>query len=147
MIPHASGDLTSRRRILVAHEDPKVVESIVRTLREDGHAVFQAYDGRSAAELALVLGKEVHLVISNTRVAGMPGIELIYQLRSRMPDLPILYLANVDRSTPELVSKLPRDIPILREPFTPDELRGIVNALLVGTAGPASLPNELQDRT
>ena len=146
MSPRAKGDLTSRRHILVADEDPKIVEFIIKTLREDGHAVFHAYDGMSAFELAMALGDAAHLVISNTRVGGMPGVDLIYLVRSRMPDLPIMYIANINRSTPEIESKLPRDVPIIREPFTPDELRSMVNSLLLGTSGPANMPNEIRDR-
>jgi DNA-binding NtrC family response regulator len=74
---------------------------------------------------------KVHLVITNTRVGGVPGIDLIYQLRVRLPNLAILYIANIDRSTPAIEEKLPRDVPILREPFTADELRAKVSALLV----------------
>jgi len=144
--PRAKGDLTSRRHILVADEDPKIVEFIIRTLREDGHAVFHAYDGMSAFELAMALGDAAHLVISNTRVGGMPGVDLVYLVRSRLPDLPIMYIANINRSTPEIESKLPRDVPIIREPFTPDELRSMVNSLLLGTSGPANMPNEIRDR-
>ena len=146
MSPRAKGDLTSRRHILVADEDPKIVEFIIRTLREDGHAVFHAYDGMSAFELAMALGDAAHLVISNTRVGGMPGVDLVYLVRSRLPDLPIMYIANINRSTPEIESKLPRDVPIIREPFTPDELRSMVNSLLLGTSGPANMPNEIRDR-
>jgi DNA-binding response OmpR family regulator len=124
-----SADVTGRRRILVADEDPKVVEFIIDTLREDGHAVFHAFDGLAATELAFTLDI-VHLVITNTKVSGMPGIELVYQLRSRMPHLPIMYLANIDRSTPAIEAKLPRDVPILREPFTAGELRAVVATLL-----------------
>jgi two-component system OmpR family response regulator len=120
------------RRIVVADEDPKVVEFIIRTLREDAHAVFHAYDGRSAMELAYALDNAVHLVISNTRVDGLPGIQLIYQLRSWKPNMPILYIANIDRSTPAIESKLPRDVPILREPFTAEQLRALVDSLLSG---------------
>jgi DNA-binding NtrC family response regulator len=127
-----SADLARRRRILVADEDPKVVEFIIQTLREDGHAVFHAYDGLSATELAFTLGADVHLVISNTRVQGMPGIELIYMLRTRLPNLPIMYIANIDRSTPAIEAKLPRDVPILREPFTAEQLRALVGPLLEG---------------
>jgi DNA-binding NtrC family response regulator len=65
-------------------------------------------------------------------VGGLPGIELVYMLRSRLPDLPIIYIANIDRSTPAIEAKLPRDVPVLREPFTADELRSIVSALLMG---------------
>ena len=63
-------------------------------------------------------------------MGGLPGIELIYLLRSRLPQLPVLYIANIDRSTPAIEAKLPRDVPILREPFTADQLRALVNKLL-----------------
>jgi DNA-binding NtrC family response regulator len=129
MRPPSAPDLNGRRRILVADEDPKVVEFIIQTLREDGYAVFHAYDGLSAAELALAID-EVHLVITNTRVSGLPGVDLIYTLRARLPDLPILYIANIDRSTPAIEAKLPRDVPVLREPFTANQLREAVEPLL-----------------
>ena len=129
-----SADPIGRRRILVADEDPKVVAFIVQTLRQDGHAVFHAHDGLSATELAFAID-EVHLVITNTRVSGTPGIELVYLLRSRLPNLPVMYIANIDRSTPAIEAKLPRDVPILREPFTADQLRELVGSLLTGKPG------------
>lgn len=129
-----AADMISRRRILVADEDPKVVEFIIQTLREDGHAVFHAHDGLSATELAFALD-ETHLVITNTKVSGMPGVELVHLLRTRLPDLPIVYLANIDRSTPAIEAKLPRDVPILREPFTAEQLRELVASLLSGKPG------------
>ena len=132
--PSRLADLGPQRHIIVADEDPKVVTFIVLLLRQDGHAVFHAYDGLAATELAFVLPR-VDLVISNTRVGGLPGVGLIYQLRSRNPELPILYIANIDRSTPAIESKLPRDVPIIREPFTPEELRRVVRQLLAGTQG------------
>lgn len=108
-----------------------MVAFIIQTLREDGHAVFHAYDGLSATEMAFGLD-ECHLVVSNTRVSGMSGIELVCLLRTRLPNLPILYIANIDRSTPAIEAKLPRDVPILREPFTAEQLRALVSGLLSG---------------
>lgn len=93
--------------------------------------VVHAHDGLSAVELALALD-ECHLVISNTRVNGTAGIDLIHQLRERLPAVPILYMANIGRSTPDIEAQLPRDVPILREPFTADELRAVVGGLLNG---------------
>jgi two-component system, OmpR family, response regulator len=126
----ASADVLGPRHILVADEDPKVVAFIIETLREDGHAVFHAYDGLSATELAFALQDVCDLVITNTKVGGVPGIELVYQLRVRLPKLPIMYIANIDRSTPAIEAKLPRDVPILREPFSADELRAVVSSVL-----------------
>jgi CheY-like chemotaxis protein len=111
MSPPAPAPFTGRY-ILVADEDPAVVAFITRTLREDGHGVFPAHDGQSAIELAYSL-RRCDLVISNTRLAdGMPGIDLIRQLRHDRPHQPIAYIANIGRSTPEIEAQLPRDVPI-----------------------------------
>jgi DNA-binding response OmpR family regulator len=124
-----AGAAFAHRRIVVADEDQAVAAMVTKTLRADGNAVFHADDALSAAQLAVALDR-CHLFISNTRVEGVAGIDLIAQLRQRQPTLPILYLANLGRSTPELEVQLPADVPILREPFTPDELRALVRALL-----------------
>jgi DNA-binding response OmpR family regulator len=102
---------------------------VIETLLNDGHAVFHAYDGLSATQLALGL-KVCDLVISNTRVGGVDGLDLIHELRDRLPTLAILYLANKGRSTIEVEAQLPYGVPILREPFTADDLRTAVRPLL-----------------
>jgi CheY-like chemotaxis protein len=121
------------RYIVVADENRAVVNLVIETLLADGHAVFQAYDGLCAVHLALGL-KMCDLVISNTRVGGMGGPNLVGELRAHLPRLPILYLANRNQSRPALERRLPKDVPILREPFSADELRVVVRSLL--PAGP-----------
>ena len=130
----AAGNGFSGRQVLVADEDPDAVGFMIRALREDGHAVFHAYDGRSALRLCLAL-TQCDLLISNTKVDDVSGVELIAQLRAQLPDLPILYLANLARSTPEIERRLPADVPILREPFGAAELRAAVNGLLARDGG------------
>jgi DNA-binding response OmpR family regulator len=119
------------RHIVVADEDPKVVALVVGTLRRDGHAVLHAHDALAAIELALTVWP-CDLVISNSKVGGADGVDLIAELRRRRPQLPIVYLANLGRSTPEMEAQLPPDVPILREPFTADELRAKVAGMLDG---------------
>jgi DNA-binding response OmpR family regulator len=58
------------------------------------------------------------------------GIDLILELRDHLPELAVLYLSASGRSTPELEARLPHTVPILREPFTPDQLRAAVRYLL-----------------
>ena len=74
-------------------------------------------------------------MISNTRVEGLSGVELILQLRERLPAMPIVYIANISRSSPEIEARLPDNVPILREPFTADELRAVVRPFI--GVGPA----------
>jgi DNA-binding NtrC family response regulator len=116
-----------RQRIVVADEDSFVVASIINTLRGDGHHVSHACDALSATQdFAL---HECHLLITSTIVDGMAGIDLIEEVRERMPALPILYLADW-QSTPEVETQLPADVPILRGPFTVEDLRLAVRPLL-----------------
>jgi DNA-binding response OmpR family regulator len=62
------------------------------------------------------------------------GLDLIHELRERLPTLAILYLANKGRPTAELEVQLPSDVPILHEPFTADRLRPAVRPLLFNGA-------------
>jgi len=42
----------------------------------------------------------------------------------------MLYIANIDRSTPAIEAMLPRNVPIIREPFLAADLRALVGPLL-----------------
>jgi len=128
-MPSSYKDVLDAPRIVVADEDPAMVAFVVNTLRKDGNAVFHAYDALSAAQLAIALDV-CHLLISNTRVEGAAGIDLILELRRRMPALPMVYLANIGRSSPEVEAQLPANVPILREPFSAEELRATVRPFL-----------------
>ena len=119
------------RHIVVADEDRAVVAFIIRTLREDGHAVFHAYDVLAATQLAVALDP-CDLVLSDTKFEGADGVELVVQLRRKRPEVPIVYLANDGRSTAEIERQLPADVRVLREPFTAEKLRSAVNAMLNG---------------
>ena len=121
--------ILDRPRIVVADEDVSVVKFVMDTLRQDGNAVFHAYDALSAVQLACSLDV-CHLVITNTQVEGVPSVTLIRELRERLPSLPILYLANRGRSTPEREAQLPSDVQILREPFGVEELLAAVRPLV-----------------
>jgi DNA-binding NtrC family response regulator len=115
-------------RIVVADEESVAVAFIIHTLRRDGHCVTHATDALSGT-LDIML-YDCHLLISGTKVDGVARIDLIDELRERLPHFAILYLAANGGSTPELEAQLPSNVPILREPFTAEELRSAVRPLL-----------------
>lgn len=119
----------------MADEDRQAVDLIIATLRGEGHTVFHAYDVLSATQLVRSIDR-IDLLISNTKVAGMEGVQLILELRKERPDLPIVYLANRDRSTPEVERQLPTDVPIVREPFTSEKLVRVVAGMMDGNRPP-----------
>jgi DNA-binding response OmpR family regulator len=104
-------------RVVVTDDDPKLLAFLVTTLREAGHCVFAAYDGDSACELALQM-PNVTLLVTNTRLGTISARELIRRVRAAKPDLPILHVGE-PLSDPD---GLLRDVPSLREPFSPAQL-------------------------
>jgi CheY-like chemotaxis protein len=115
--------------IVCADRNRELSDAMVRTLREDDHCVFQAYDGLAALELCLGL-RTIDLLITNTSMPGLSGPQLIRQVRQQLPTLPILYIKNLN-SPSEVPDGLPPDVPTLREPFTAVQLRAAVRPLLV----------------
>jgi DNA-binding NtrC family response regulator len=119
------------RHIVVADEDRRMVDMIIRTLRDDGHAVFHAYDVLSATQLALAI-ENCDLVISNTNVEGCRR-HRAHPAPSQTASRPAHPLSRQPRSVhPELEAQLPSDVPILHEPFTVEDIRRTVAAMLDG---------------
>lgn len=117
--------------IVVADEKPALLDMMVRTLRAADHCVFQAYDGLAALELVLAL-RDIDLLITNTRMPGLNGAELIRKVRAKLPKLPILYVRNLEHSQGKIPDGLPPEVTILREPFTAEQLLSAVRPLLDG---------------
>jgi len=100
---------------------------MIDNLRRSGHCVLHAPDALSAAGRDSLA--QCHLLISSAQVEGMPRIDLLEELREWLPALPVLYLATAGHSK-EHEAQLPRDVPILRAPFTTAELQAAVRSLL-----------------
>lgn len=112
-------------RIIATDDSTSKLSAIVQTLRDAGHCVFAAYDGVSALELVAQLPK-IDLLITNTRLGVVDGLELMRRTRELQPEMPILHV--VHGGEPD--GKVPPDVLTLREPFTPERLLTAVGSLL-----------------
>ncbi len=115
-------------RIVVTDDNPELLLTIVQMLVEAGHAVFAAYDGRSACELAEYI-PDLDLVISNTRMCNVNVPELIVRVRAAKPWLAILHVGDPLPSSGPLA-----DVPTLSEPFTSGQLLAAISKLLATRA-------------
>ena len=111
-------------RIVVTDDNPRLLITIVDMLVGAGHAVFAAYDGQSACELAEYI-PDLDLVISNTRMCNVNAPELIVRVRAAKPWLAILHVGDPLPKTGALAG-----VPSLSEPFTTEELLAAIASLL-----------------
>jgi CheY-like chemotaxis protein len=97
--------------------------TITQILRDAGHCVFAAFDGRSALELVATL-PAVNLLVTNTRLGFVDGPELMRRSRELQPGLPIIHVVS------QRDEQAPLDVLTLVEPFTSEELMTAVRSLV-----------------
>jgi DNA-binding NtrC family response regulator len=78
------------KRILVVDDNDLFRESIVETLRRRGYGLVSAKDGHEALEL--LRNSEYDLVISDMKMPGMTGIELLEEIRKFNAEIPFLVI-------------------------------------------------------
>jgi two-component system response regulator HydG len=76
--------------VLVADDDPGLRESLERTLTREGYRVVVASDGRAALERLQAGG--VDLVLTDLKMPGLSGIELLHAVKAIAPDVDVILL-------------------------------------------------------
>jgi two-component system NtrC family response regulator len=77
-------------RIVVVDDEPAQRELIGGFLTKQGHEVFAA--GSGAEALALVQDRQVDLVLSDCRMPGMSGPDLLQKIRAVNPEIPLILM-------------------------------------------------------
>jgi len=122
-------------KVLLVEDDPSLREALGVTLELAGHD----YHAVGSAEQALIAAAEApfSLVVSDVNMPGMDGHQLLSQLRSRYPQLPVLLMTAhgaVDRAV-EAMRQGAADY--LVKPFEPKALLTLVARHALGRLGPA----------
>ena len=94
--------MTESVRILVADDDPDLLELLRLNLEAEGHAVMVACDGTEALEMAIVSRPD--LLVLDVMMPGLDGLEVTRKLRERpeTSGLPIVLL-TARGSNPEIL--------------------------------------------
>ncbi|HEY0289785.1 MAG TPA: sigma-54 dependent transcriptional regulator, partial [Pseudomonas sp.] len=122
-------------KVLLVEDDRSLREALGETLLMAGHE----YEAVGSAEDALIAAAESQfsLVVSDVNMPGMDGHQLLAQLRSRYPQLPVLLMTAhgaVDRAV-DAMRQGAADY--LVKPFEPKALLALVARHALGRLGPA----------
>jgi diguanylate cyclase (GGDEF)-like protein len=78
--------------LLLVDDEPNVLNSLERTLEDDGYIIYTADSGKSA--LALLATTTVQLIISDQRMPNMTGAELLTEVKKLYPNTARIILSG-----------------------------------------------------
>lgn len=82
----------NQKRILLVDDEPGVRFVLSAVLEQSGYAVDQAEDGFSA--LRKIQQSKPDLVITDLRMPNMNGFELLFEIRTRFPEIPCVAISG-----------------------------------------------------
>ena len=123
-------------RLLIVEDDPVLQSSLAEQLREAGHVVDTAGDGKEGLYFAEEFKPD--LAIIDLGLPVMSGMDLIRVVREKELSFPILILTARDRWQEKVDGLSAGADDYLTKPFQLEELIARVNALIRRAAGFAS---------
>jgi len=114
--------------LLVADDDPAIRQSLERTLIREGYQVALAPDGHAALERLREGG--VDLVLSDLKMPGLTGLELLREVKTVAPDVDVIMLTAF--GTVEEAVKAMKDgaVDFLTKPFQRAQLIRVIRKAL-----------------
>ena len=128
--PAESKPSSASGTILLVEDEDDVRELAREILAADGFSVLEAATPGEALRVADRHAKAVDLVVTDVVMPEMSGRELAVVLLERWPGTPVLYISGYSEDAIAQHGVLDAGTTLLAKPFTPDDLRRTVSALL-----------------
>ena len=106
--------------VLVVDDEPKLCDLLVSALSQGEVQVFTAGNGLLA--LALMEQESIDLVISDWRMPGMDGPQLLAEIRQRFPQVPVIVMTAYSTVKNAVQSMRNGAFDYIAKPFDIDEL-------------------------
>jgi len=128
--------------ILIADDDPLILNMIIDVLSADGYHLLVARDGREAIQLASTNHPDLMLI--DVVMPEVDGYEVFRALREREPgrELPIIFLSAQDQEAQIGAAFDVGALDYITKPFSPGNLRTRVRTWLLrrGSGGESGSP-------
>jgi len=114
--------------ILCIDDEPIVLSMLRRTLDGAGHSVIGTGDAASALEVLRT--EAVDLILSDYRMPGVTGLDLLYQLRESGSAIPLVMLTAYSNVEHAVLAMKSGAADYLAKPIRSDQLTLVVNQVL-----------------
>jgi two-component system NtrC family response regulator len=114
--------------ILVVDDDPNVCKILKGLLEHAGYAVLTAYDGDKA--LAIVDEREVDLVVTDLKMPGTSGMDLLTLCYERKAAVPVIVMTAYGTIEAAVASMRKGAYDFITKPFDENELLAVIHKAL-----------------
>ena len=83
---------STKASVLVVDDDPDVLRGVVRLLRSQGYSVTSTNNGADAARY--LLGRSFDVIVSDIKMPGMDGIQLLREVREHDLHVPVVLVTG-----------------------------------------------------
>ena len=129
--PPLAGEQTSGlETILLVEDDDSVRRVAHRLLERLGYTVIEAATAAEALVKAESHDGPLHLCLTDVVMPGMSGSDLAEELRTRRPDLPVLFMSGYTRDELDTQAIIEGHSPFLSKPFSAEYLASAVRGAL-----------------
>jgi len=112
--------------ILIVDDELSMREFLKILLEKEGHAVEVAADASSALKAAS--DTDFDLVISDIRMPGMNGLQLLAELKKKTPDLPVIMITAFASPDDAVCAMKNGAFDYITKPFKVDEIQRVITA-------------------
>lgn len=118
----------SKQTILVVEDDLAIRRGLVDCLSVSGYRVLESGDGLEA--LRMILANDLDLVLLDVMLPGMDGFEILPELRSSRPSLPVIMVTARGAEEDRVLGLRRGADDYVVKPFSSSELLARVEAVL-----------------
>jgi len=120
--------MTTPQVILIVDDEEGLREGLGRILEDEGYAVLAAENGEQALEI--LQHAHIDLVLTDMRMPGMDGIELLKKIHERHGNIGVIILTGYGQIETYIEAMNFGAIEYVSKPFKVNELKFIVNKVL-----------------
>jgi DNA-binding NtrC family response regulator len=130
-------------RILIVDDDHAMRLALSESLESFGYGIVAAENGREA--LSIFQKSKFNLVVTDMRMPGMTGIEVLQGVKKLSKDVPVILITAYGTVSTAVEAMKEGAAEFIMKPFSLDELEAVVERVLNASDGEASQHEELPD--
>jgi len=117
------------KRLLIVDDEPSLLRAVGACMRTEGYEVQTVSSGKDA--LVTLAESLPDLIISDIRMPGMTGYELVRRIRSspRTALIPVIFLTAKDQKEDRIEGFRTGVDAYITKPFEPDELLAVITSI------------------